>query len=37
LHGDEYFKYLLEDLGYIGEEMFIVRRIGKFEIGPNVD
>jgi hypothetical protein len=37
LHGDEYFKYLLGDLGYLGEEMFIMRRIGRCEIGPNAN
>jgi hypothetical protein len=37
LQGDEYLEYLLEGLGYVGEEMFIMRRIGKLEIGPNVD
>ncbi len=37
MHGDEYFEYLLGNLGYIGEEMFITRRIGKHEIGLNAD
>jgi hypothetical protein len=37
LHGDEYFEYLLGDPSYLGEEMFIMRRIGRCEIGPNAD
>jgi len=37
LHGDEYFEYLLGDPSYLGEEMFIMRRIRRSEIGPNVD
>ncbi len=37
LHGDEYFEYLLGDLGYVGEEMFIMRRIGRHEISPNAN
>jgi hypothetical protein len=37
LHGDEYFEYLLGDLGYLGEDMFIMKRIRRCEIGPNVD
>jgi len=37
LHGDEYFEYLLGDPGYLGEEMFIMWRIGRCEIGLNVD
>jgi len=28
-HGDEYFEYLLKDLGYMGEKMFIMQRIGQ--------
>jgi hypothetical protein len=31
-HGDEYFEYLLGDLGYVGAEMFIMRRVGRQEI-----
>jgi hypothetical protein len=37
LHGDEYFEYSLGDLGYLDEEMFIMRRIGRYEIDLNVD
>ncbi len=37
LHGDKYFEYLLGYPGYLGEEMFIMRRIGRCEVGPNVD
>jgi hypothetical protein len=37
LHGDEYFEYLLGDNGYLGEQMFIMKRIRMLEIGPNVD
>jgi hypothetical protein len=37
LHGDEYFEYLLGDHGYLGEDVFIMKRIGRCEIGPNVD
>jgi len=36
VHDDEYFKYLLRDPNYLGEEMFIMR-IGMCEVGPNVD
>jgi hypothetical protein len=35
LHGDEYFEYLVGDYGYLSEEMFIMRKIGRHEIGPN--
>lgn len=31
-HRDEYFEYLLGDPGYVGEEMFIMRRIGRREV-----
>lgn len=31
-HEDEYFEYLLGDPGYIGEEHFIMRRIGVLEL-----
>jgi hypothetical protein len=37
LHDDEYFEYLLGDHGYLNEEMFIIWRIGRGEIGPNDD
>jgi hypothetical protein len=37
LHGDEYFEYLLGNHGYLSEEMFIMWRIGRCEIGFNVD
>ncbi len=37
MHGDEYFEYLLGDLGYLGEDMFIMKRIGRCDIGFNVD
>ncbi len=37
LRGDEYVEYLLGDLGYLSEEMFITRRIGRCEIGLNDD
>ncbi len=34
MHDDEYFKYLLEDPSYLGENMFIVKRC---EIRPNAN
>jgi hypothetical protein len=37
LHGNEYFEYLLGDFSYLGEKMFIMRRIGRHEIGFNAD
>jgi hypothetical protein len=37
LHGDEYFEYLLGDNGYLGEEMFIMKRIRRCDISLNVD
>jgi hypothetical protein len=37
LHGDEYFEYLLGNHGYLGEKMFIMKRIGRCEIGSNVN
>jgi hypothetical protein len=37
LHDDEYFEYLLENLGYLDENMFIMKRIGRCEVSPNVD
>jgi hypothetical protein len=36
-HDNEYFEFLLGDLGYTGEEMFIMWKIGRQEITPNVD
>jgi len=30
-HNDDYFEFLLGDPGYVGEEMFIMRRIGRRE------
>jgi hypothetical protein len=32
VHIDEYFEYLLGDPGYVGEDMFIMRRIGSREL-----
>ncbi|CAK5164851.1 unnamed protein product, partial [Aphanomyces euteiches] len=34
---DDYFEYLLGDPGYIGEEMFIMRRIGDREVHEDAD
>jgi hypothetical protein len=31
-HDDEYFEYLLKDLKYLGEKMFIVCKIGRWEL-----
>ena len=31
-HHDDYFEFLLGDPGYVGEEMFIMRRLGRREI-----
>jgi hypothetical protein len=36
-HWDDYFKYLLADPGYLGEEMFIMRRMGKQKLPLNAD
>jgi hypothetical protein len=36
-HRDEYFEYLLGDMGYLAEEMFIMHMIGRDELPPNVD
>ena len=33
----EYFEYLLGDPGYVGEEMFIMRRLGEREIPEGAD
>jgi len=35
LHGDEYFEYLVGDYGYLSEEMFIMRKIRRHDVGPN--
>ncbi len=37
MHGDEYFEYLLGYPSYLGEEMFIMKRIRRHEIGLNAD
>lgn len=34
---DDYFEYLLGDPGYVGEEQYIMRRIGRLEIRENAD
>jgi DDE superfamily endonuclease len=31
-HNDDYFEYVLGDPGYVGEEMFIMRRVGQREL-----
>ena len=36
-HNDEYFEYLLGDPGYVGEDMFIMRRIGQRELAGAED
>jgi hypothetical protein len=36
-HRDEYFEYLLGNMGYMGEEMFIMHMIRRQELPPNVD
>jgi hypothetical protein len=36
-HGDEYFEYLLGNPNYMGEEMFIMRRIGQQKFAPNAN
>ncbi len=36
-HWDDYFEYLLVDPGYLGEEMFIMRRMGKQDLPLNAD
>ena len=36
-HNDDYFEYLLGDPGYVGEEMFIMRRLGRREIPEDGD
>jgi len=37
VHDDENFEYLLGDSSYLGENMFIMKRIGRCEINHNVD
>jgi DDE superfamily endonuclease len=37
VHDDDYFEYLLGDPGYIGEEMFIMRRVGRREVPDESD
>jgi hypothetical protein len=37
MHDDEYFKYLLGDPSYLGEKMFIVKKIGRCEINLNAN
>jgi hypothetical protein len=34
---DEYFKYLLDDRSYMGEDMFVMHHIGGVNLVPNVD
>lgn len=36
-HSDDYWEYLIGDPGYLGEEMFIMRRIGGREIPEGAD
>ncbi len=35
IHEDNYFEVLLEDFNFMGEEMFIMIRIGTREVAPN--
>jgi 3-methyladenine DNA glycosylase/8-oxoguanine DNA glycosylase len=37
VHDDEYLEYLLGNPSYLRKEMFIMRRLGRWEVGPNVD
>lgn len=37
VHEDDYFEYLLGDPGYIGEDHFIMRRVGTLEIAPHAN
>ncbi len=37
MHINEYFEYLLKDLGYLDEEMFIMCWFGKYEFVPRHD
>jgi hypothetical protein len=32
VHTNEYFEYSLKDLGYLGEEMFVMIHLGKREL-----
>ena len=36
-HDDDYFEYLFGDPGYVGEDMFIMRRIGQREMTDDDD
>ncbi len=36
IHGDEYFEYLQGDPCYMGQEMFIMQRIGQRKFTPDV-
>jgi hypothetical protein len=36
-HVDDYFGYLLGNPNYMGEDMFIMHRIERWELTPNVD
>jgi hypothetical protein len=33
VHDNDYFEYFLWNLGYLGEEMFIMRKVGGHKIG----
>jgi hypothetical protein len=35
LDDDDYFEYFLGNLNNLGEKMFITKKIGRREIGPN--
>jgi hypothetical protein len=37
MNDDQYFEYLLEDLDYLSEEMFVVNRMKKHGVASNVD
>jgi hypothetical protein len=37
VYDDEYFEYLLGDSNHLGEEMFIMRKIGRLEVGSNIN
>ncbi len=37
VHIDEYFEYLFRDLGYMGEEMFVMRHLGTHELALGHD
>ena len=36
-HIDQYIEYLLGDMGYLGEEMFIMQCIGQHEVSLSID